>query len=254
MKRKQAKKYKPLIAFMLLISIVISIFIIPRSSDKEEKIPFKEEKTIDQLSYQFIKVPNICQYPSLPTGCETVAATMVLQYYKSNITPEEFANNWLEYNQSFWSDGKIDYGPDPNEVFAGNPFSESSYGCYATPIVKAINNNSKEFVAEKISAASLTELCKEYIDKNKPLLIWATMGMKQPKKGRSWILENGNTFTWIAGEHCLVLVGYNRDYYFLNDPQFGITKAYPKNIVEKRFKELGSQAVYIEKTNGIKTD
>ena len=43
----------------------------------------------------------------------------------------------------------------------------------------------------------------------------------------------------------LVLVGYNDEYYFLNDPQSGSTVAYQKDVVEKRFKELGFQAVYI---------
>ena len=96
-----------------------------------------------------------------------------------------------------------------------------------------------------MNAKSVEWLCSEYIDKNRPVLIWATMGMKQSKNGRSWKFENGETFTWIASEHCLVLVGYNDEYYFLNDPQSGSTVAYQKDVVEKRFKELGFQAVYI---------
>lgn len=88
-------------------------------------------------------------------------------------------------------------------------------------------------------------LCNEYIYNDKPILIWATMGMKESKTGRSWYLQDGSVFTWIAGEHCLVLVGYNDSYYLLNDPLSGSTVAYQKNIVEKRFAELGRQAVYI---------
>ena len=71
------------------------------------------------------------------------------------------------------------------------------------------------------------------------------MGMKESKAGRSWYLQDGSYFTWIAGEHCLVLTGYNKEYYFLNDPQSGTTVAYPKATVEKRYNELGRQAVYI---------
>lgn len=47
----------------------------------------------------------------------------------------------------------------------------------------------------------------------------------------------------------MVLAGYNDDCYFFNDPQTGGTQAYQKEVSEKRFKELGSQAVYIEKTD-----
>ena len=69
--------------------------------------------------------------------------------------------------------------------------------------------------------------------------------MKESKRGRTWHFENGEKFTWISGEHCLVLVGYNEDFYYFNDPQSGSTVAHQKSIAEERFEELGSQAVYI---------
>ena len=77
-----------------------------------------EEKLID--------VPAICQYPELPTGCESVAATMVLQYYEVDITAEEFASDWLACSENFYSSEGKRYGPDPHKVFVGNPFSKKS--------------------------------------------------------------------------------------------------------------------------------
>ena len=201
------------------------------------------------VAEKLIDVPAICQYPEVPTGCEATAAAMVLQYYGINITAEDFAAGWLVCDAGFYSINGLQYGPDPNEVFAGDPFSEYSYGCYAGPIVSAVNKNSAQCRAQKITGESLETLCAEYIDQEKPLLIWATMNMKQSEQGDTWYLQNGARFTWIRGEHCLVLVGYNEDHYFLNDPQSGSTAAYEKEIVEVRFKELGSQAVYISKVN-----
>ena len=194
---------------------------------------------------KIIPVPTIFQYPTLPTGCESVAATMVLQYYGIPITAEEFAKDWLTCDANFYSSNDKLYGPNPHEVFAGNPFSKHSYGCFADPIVDAINNHSSECNAIKIANNSLDKLCTEYIEKDAPLLIWATMGMKVSKEGRSWYLEDDSKFTWTAGEHCLVLVGYNDNFYFLNDPQTGTTVFYPKELVKKRYAELGKQAVYI---------
>lgn len=199
----------------------------------------------EAVGEKIIDVPAICQYPELPTGCESVAATMVLQYYGSAVTETEFAGEWLECSDKFYSVFFKDYGPNPDEVFAGNPFSEYSYGCYAGPIVNAINNNSSMCTAEKITGKTLEELCKEYIDNNEPLLIWATMYMKESFKSNSWHLDDGSEFTWTAQEHCMVLVGYDEDSYFLNDPLTGSTEAYPKELVEQRFAELGSQAVYV---------
>ena len=39
------------------------------------------------LYVPLLEVPLLCQYPALPTGCEAVAATMVLQYYGADISP-----------------------------------------------------------------------------------------------------------------------------------------------------------------------
>lgn len=210
----------------------------------------KDEKNIKEkseivIAQKLIEVPAISQYPELPTGCESVAATMVLQYYGVDITAEEFVVSWLEYSENFYTENGKLYGPNPNEVFAGNPFTRNSYGCFATPIVNAINRNSNDCTAKEIINSSLEQLCTEYIDKDKPLLIWATMSMKESSEGKSWYLDDNTKFTWTAGEHCLVLVGYNNDYYFLNDPISGSTVAYKKDIVKKRFDELGNQAIYI---------
>lgn len=210
-------------------------------SDEAEEGWYNTESADEKM----IDVPGICQYPELPTGCESVSATMVMQYYNSAVTETEFASQWLKCNNNFHSVLWRDYGPDPDKEFAGDPFSEYSYGCYAGPIVEAINNNSSVCRAEKITGRTLEELCDEYIDNDMPLLIWATMYMKESYKSASWYLDDGSKFTWTAQEHCMVLVGYDEDNYYLNDPLTGTTVSYEKELVQQRFEELGSQAVCI---------
>lgn len=237
---------KKFILFLIvLLIIVISSVLFANFSVKKVNTP-KAHSIPLKPSVKIINVPTICQYPSLPTGCETVAATMVLQYYGADITPEHFAERWLKKSENFYYSNNELYGPDPNEVFAGNPFKKQSYGCFSLPIIEAINGNCSDIFAQRINL-TLAEICEEYIERDKPILIWATMGMKQSEKGRQWYLQNGALFTWTAGEHCLVLVGYDKDCYYLNDPQTGTTVSYKKALTEQRFKELGSQAVYIDK-------
>ncbi len=209
-------------------------------TEQNESLPQTE-----QIAETILEVPALCQYPTLPTGCEAVAAAMVLQYYGERVSAEEFARTWLECSRDFYSWDGMNFGPDPNLVFAGDPFSANSYGCFAGAITSAINRESKICVAKTIQGLSLPELCAEYIDNGKPLLVWATMSMKQSSPGNSWYLKNREKFTWIAGEHCLVLVGYNEGYYFFNDPMSGSTVAYQKHIVEARFEELSQQAVCV---------
>ena len=237
------KKAKMFLLATMLVSVLVlgAIFFIKRP-------PVSAGIPAENLSSQrLIEVPCICQYPNLPTGCEAVAATMVLNYYGENITAEKFAGEWLRADSNFYrKNGKL-YGPDPNEVFAGNPFSKNSYGCFAGPIVTAVNENSTDFSAHIIKGKTLQQLCEEYIENNKPILIWATMGMRGATYGNSWYLCDGTLFTWTAGEHCLVLVGYNEEFYFFNDPMSGSTVAFKKNVAEKRFSELKMQAVVIDR-------
>jgi len=192
-----------------------------------------------------LPVPALCQYPTLPTGCEATAAAMVLQFYGEEISPEAFAKDWLSCSEDFYSYFGKSYGPDPNKVFAGDPFSSNAYGCFAGPIADAVRRNSSACTAEILEGRTLEELCTDYIDEGMPLLIWATSSMRASEPGNSWYLDHKTPFTWIAGEHCLVLVGYDEQFYFLNDPASGSTVGYQKAVVEKRFAELGSRALLI---------
>ncbi len=232
------------IALLLVLSVVAAVLMTVPTGP----LPSGEsEKDIKASAQKHVEIPELCQYPYLPTGCEVTAASMVLQFYGSDMTPEKFALHWLSKDENFYYiDGEL-YGPDPRKIFAGDPFKNNSYGCFAPVIAKAVNNNSEEFKAEVIRGKSVEELCEEYIDKNCPLLIWVTMGMRESASGSSWKLEDGSVFTWTAGEHCMVLCGYNEEYYYLADPQSGSTVLYKKDIVEKRFKELGRQALYIRR-------
>ncbi|MGN0517978.1 MAG: C39 family peptidase [Acutalibacteraceae bacterium] len=238
-------------AFFLLIIAVITVisisYIKSNKSDNDSDNDAERSKITNNSIYEkLIAVPTLSQFPNLPTGCEATSAAMVMQYYGKDITPEQFADSWLECSNDFYYyEGEL-FGPDPNRVFAGDPFSENSYGCYADVIVNAINVNSDRLTAEKIPDSTLDLLCEEYIDNNIPLLIWATTSMKKSRDGTVWNLEDGETVRWISGEHCFVLVGYSKDYYFFNDPQSGSIVAYQKYVAEQRFIELGSQAVCIK--------
>ena len=62
---------------------------------------------------------------------------------------------------------------------------------------------------------------------------------------KQWYLqEDGSLFQWIGREHCLVLTGYDNQYYYFNDPLSGKVK-YAKSLVETRFSQLGKQSLVI---------
>ena len=214
---------------------------VPRSG--KQKIENKIENKID-----VIEVPYIDQTEYYPTGCEAVSATMLLQYYGYDIYVDEFVGEYLDTSTIEVKDGIL-WAEDPNEYFIGDPRSPYSYGCYAPVIVKAVNKILDEGEkAKNITGTSIHEIIEEYIDKDIPVLMWATIEMEPVSKGTDWLLKsNGLRFHWIGGEHCLVLVGYDDSSYYFNDPygNNGLV-AYNKEVVEKRYEELGKQAVVIE--------
>ena len=99
-----------------------------------------------------------------------------------------------------------------------------------------------------ITGTDLEIIEKNYIEQDIPVIIWATIHMSEPREGDSWKLADGSTFRWIAGEHCLVLVGADDNYYYFNDPDHsGEAIGYEKELVRQRYEQLGEQAIIISR-------
>ena len=76
------------------------------------------------------------------------------------------------------------------------------------------------------------------------------MDMAPIYEGQAWILPSGETFIWPAHEHCLVMIGYDDEYYYFNDPLPGEICAYEKELVEERYEEMGMQALALVANDG----
>ena len=201
-------------------------------------------------------VPLIGQ-SKLPTGCETCSATMLLKHYEYNISVTTFADKYLVKKPFGYSNGSYT-GPDPNCAFVGTPYSSNSYGAYAPIMVKCMNKylSDKSYKAVEISGKSLEYLSGKYVAQGQPIMIWATINMSPSFKTTTWRVnytdENakyklGSYYTWTAGEHCLLLTGYDKDYYYFNDPWTNARTRYSKSVVNSRYAELGKQAVIMVK-------
>ncbi|NTU90119.1 MAG: C39 family peptidase [Actinobacteria bacterium] len=195
-----------------------------------------------------IGVPYLTQSINYPTGCESVSATMLLNYLDVDITVDDFIEGYLAISDFEEIDGVL-YAPTPNQAFIGDPSTESGYGCYAPVIVAAYQEilPSSDYAVINETRTSLSDLADTYTANGTPILIWATINMVESYETASWsVTGTDDTFTWIANEHCLVLVGYDEDYYYFNDPynSNGIV-SYEKALVEQRYAELGMQAIAV---------
>lgn len=196
---------------------------------------------------KIIEVPYISQKGDAVTGCELVSAAMLLQYHGKSVTVDEVIQAVPAAMLEETPDGLV--GMHPAEAFIGDPHSQDGLGCYAPVVVGVLDSFLKEEKrAVDVSGKELSTLVSEHIDKDRPVLIWATMNMTEPKPGDVWTVKSsGESFQWISGEHCLVLVGYDRSSYYFNDPyESNGVISFPKKLVERRYKALGKQAVTVQ--------
>jgi uncharacterized protein YvpB len=191
----------------------------------------------------------------LESGCEVYAAVTLLHYYGYEADELEFAEKYVPKSTNY-SDGDGYYGPDLNSAFAGEP--EFGYGAYAPVLKRAINDyladNDSEAEAEVERGLTLAELCERYISRDDPVMVWVTTDMELPEEFITWTVdyvdenataEIGDEFSWPTTEHCMLLTGYDDEYYYFADSLEGITVSYEREQCERVFEELGSQAVVL---------
>ncbi len=187
-------------------------------------------------------VPLIKQYPQLPTGCEATALTMVLNYSNVGVSKQEVADRLPKTTLPYYNKG-IKKGEHPNKGFIGNPYSSSSYGVYAEPILEVIEAYLPGR-SQDLRGKTLDELL-DIVNEGRPVMIWATINMTKVSYTQSWYLENGELFWWPNNEHALVIVGYDEKWVYVNDPYSGKERRFLKDVVNNRYTSLGRQAVAI---------
>jgi uncharacterized protein YvpB len=199
-----------------------------------------------------IDAPFIDQREKYPTGCESVTAVMALNYAGVDIEPGEFIENYLEKGSMPHDAGGAVVGANPRKAFVGSPYSPDDNGCYA-PVIKRA---AEKAIADKAAGAyriadagglSLGKLCAKYIRKGIPVILWATMYMRHTYRGESWRDESDASvrIAWRNNEHCLLLVGYDKKYYYFNDPLIGAKTRFTKSSVNRAHRSMLRQALAI---------
>lgn len=193
----------------------------------------------------------------LKAGCETYACTMLLHILGFDIDEFTFADNYLITGWVYYDEDGTMYGPDMYSAFAGTAYA--GWGVYAPAMAKSMNSY-LEGTDSKLRAYSyedipLESLCEEYVSKGVPVMIWATTGMLEPYVQDTWTVsyvdenaktEIGDSFSWYAHEHCLVLIGYDEENYYFADSAAGEISVFKKDLVAKRYEQLFSQCIVVK--------
>ena len=215
----------------------------PTTESMPEKVMIENVKVIPQTD--------------LKAGCETYACTVLFNILGFKLDEHDFADNYLFCKYIEFGDDGTNYGPDMYSAFAGSAYA--GRGVYAPSMAKSMNNYLKDqksdLKAYAMENVSLEEICREYTSKKIPVMVWATTDMDEPYVYDTWIVnyvdENaktklGDTFSWYMHEHCLTLVGYDKDNYYFADSAAGEISVFKKDLVAKRYEQMGKQAIVVK--------
>ena len=167
-----------------------------------------------------LEVEPVLQNPALPNGCEAASLATLLHYAGVEADAVELAMEWIP-RQEFSYSGPDRFGPDPDEVYAGDPTSASGgWYCFA-------------------------ELEKR-LAKGQPVAVWFTQDYQDPRMNENftWTLPSGEQYTPYANLHCLVLAGVEGGDCLLADPLSGSTRV-DKDTFERIYTAMGSRALAV---------
>lgn len=209
---------------------------------EEEPDPEPEIKPAAMLS-----APMIKQYPELPRGCEITSLTMLLHFYgydmdKTDLLPEML---WDE-TPIRWDKNGISYWGHPNTGFVGDiTLNSSGFGIYHAALFPLL----EQYIP---TAIDLTERpfsdLEAQVSQGIPVVVWTTLHYRTPRADQwvEWDTPIGPIRTTHL-EHAVLLVGYDEDYVYVNDPYIGKPgDKIDKQQFIKTWELMGKQALSYE--------
>ena len=191
-----------------------------------------------------LTVPECCQHPDYPTGCESAALYMLLRYYDVDVTMEQIVETLKKGPVPYEQDGTI-YGANPEREFVGDPRDAYSYGVFNEPI----RDVAESFKSGAKTATGVKLRDIEKILKNgNPLIAWFTTNLEEGiVYRREWLdYETGELVRWPSYEHAVVITGFDDVYFFYNDPNTGEGMEIDKDSFLIVFDKLGGRIVYYD--------
>ncbi|MBE6824248.1 MAG: hypothetical protein E7513_02760 [Ruminococcaceae bacterium] len=245
------------VVLMFALLVLVVVFVLINKSNTDKIAVSTQKKDAQQYSaYMIASMPVLAQ-EELSSGCEVYAATVVMQYLGFKINEFDFADKYLIKKPISYSLDYYRFGPDMNSAYAGDAYE--GYGIYAPAMAKSMNSyletTDTKMRAYDLKNIALDTLCSEYVVNDIPVMVWATTYMMEPYEKAKWTIdyvdenadsEIGDTEVWLQNEHCLVLMGFDKDNYYFCDSVSGEVSMYDKEVTNERYAQLGSQAIVIK--------
>ena len=210
-------------------------------NNEYEELKRQREEELRRNTIIISNVPTINQYPNYPTGCESVALTILLKYYGVNVTPDNVIAS-LKKGDKPYKENDVQYGGNPNIEFVGSPYQSDSYGVYNNPIVEVAQTYKPGAI---VRTGMAFEEIIDLVNHGRPVIAWTSMNLALPYISDSWIYKpTGEKINWKAQEHAVVVIGYNDENIIISDPLTGTVRYQSRKTFESRYNYYGRMAVY----------
>ncbi|MEX2461353.1 MAG: C39 family peptidase [Paenibacillaceae bacterium] len=191
-----------------------------------------------------LDIPIIKQNPELKYGCEVTSLAMVLKHAGVETNKLKLADELPKDDDPVQKtkSGDITRWGNPDHGFVGDITGKTAgYAVYAGPLEKLMNQYLKNRTVN-LTRKSFDKVLVQ-IKKGKPVILWTTGDYKVPDRWESWKHGNEKINTPLD-LHAVVLVGFDKDNIYINDPLSGKkAKKIKKDSFLKSWIALGQQAL-----------
>lgn len=191
-----------------------------------------------------IEVPVIDQLPELFNGCEVASLAMLLAAAGTPVDKMELAERVAkDMTPIVWSeDGVIESWGNPNIGFVGDMTGETDgFGVYHGPIFQLLADI-LQGRAEDLTEQPFDKLL-EAVAGGRQVVIWTNINFTPETVMETWLSDAGPVLmSW--NEHAVLLVGFDTDNFYVNDPYDGTAaKPIERDSLISSWLQMGSQAV-----------
>lgn len=164
-------------------------------------------------------------------SCESSAAVMAANHFGVSVSEQDILSALPRHE-------------NPHQGFRGDvdgPYGGiDDYGVYAEPIRQVLAGLGLQ--VEHLSGG--TDAIREQIRRGQLVIAWITYNM-QVQFPQQVALSDGQVVTLVPYEHTVLVVGYNRNGLWINDPYSGIQTFYPEGDFARSFAYLGNMALVV---------
>lgn len=227
----------------LLITFIVGTLSIRLAPPEIASVLEEQAIVTEEPTQVLLDVPllNQMDYPVLYNGCEVTSLTMILQYNNISISKNDVAA-WLPSVPIIYENG---LRGNPNDGFVGD-ITGHDYGfsVYHGPIAALASNFVSSDRIKDITGSSIDAVI-DALNQGYPVWTITSTSYAPVDDMEVWQTPTGEV-SISYNEHSVVVVGYDDNYFYVNDPFGKKNQSVEKSSFIAAWEQFGSQAIYIE--------